>query len=130
MSRDASPPTRGALHRWLLPGGEDPDPRFTLANERTYLAWTRTALALIGGGVAVEAFTAQVWNTAARQSVALLLLGLGAIVAVTALVHWIRVERALRDRSTVPLPLMAPIVTVAIAIGAVVVAVLIIAATR
>ena len=32
--------------------GEDPDPRFTFANERTFLAWNRTALALIGGGLA------------------------------------------------------------------------------
>ena len=32
--------------------GEDPDPRFTLANERTFLAWIRTAMALIGGGLA------------------------------------------------------------------------------
>ena len=32
--------------------GRDPDPRFTLANERTFLAWNRTALALIGGGLA------------------------------------------------------------------------------
>ena len=35
--------------------GRDPDPRFTLANERTYLAWNRTALALIGGGLAAAA---------------------------------------------------------------------------
>ena len=31
--------------------GEDPDPRFTFANERTLLAWNRTALALIAAGV-------------------------------------------------------------------------------
>ena len=33
--------------------GEEPDYRFTLANERTFLAWIRTALALIAGGVAL-----------------------------------------------------------------------------
>ncbi|HET9720820.1 MAG TPA: DUF202 domain-containing protein [Solirubrobacteraceae bacterium] len=32
--------------------GEDPDPRFTFANERTFLAWNRTALALIAAGLA------------------------------------------------------------------------------
>ena len=34
--------------------GSEPDVRFTLANERTFLAWIRTALALIAGGVALE----------------------------------------------------------------------------
>ncbi len=40
------------MNRELERGGRDPDPRFTLANERTFLAWNRTALALIGGGLA------------------------------------------------------------------------------
>ncbi|WP_143342795.1 YidH family protein, partial [Crossiella equi] len=35
--------------------GEEPDPRFTLANERTFLAWIRTSLGLMAAGVAVEA---------------------------------------------------------------------------
>ena len=48
---------RGALTKRLLPDGVEPDPRFTLANERTFLAWVRTALAFIAGGIAVEAFT-------------------------------------------------------------------------
>ncbi|MBU1607433.1 MAG: DUF202 domain-containing protein, partial [Alphaproteobacteria bacterium] len=42
--------------RWshrLLSGGTEPDPRFTLANERTFLAWIRTSLAVLAGGVAV-----------------------------------------------------------------------------
>ena len=35
-------------------GGTEPDARFTFANERTFLAWSRTALALIAGGLAVS----------------------------------------------------------------------------
>jgi putative membrane protein len=33
-------------------GPPETDYRFSLANERTYLAWVRTALALVAGGVA------------------------------------------------------------------------------
>jgi putative membrane protein len=51
-------PGRSRLAEKLLPGGTEPDPRFTLANERTFLAWIRTSLALLAGGIAVEAFTA------------------------------------------------------------------------
>lgn len=47
---------RSWLARTLLPEGEEPDPRFTLANERTFLAWIRTSLAFLAGGVALEAF--------------------------------------------------------------------------
>lgn len=51
------PPSRGKIAERLLPGGTEPDPRFTLANERTFLAWIRTSLALLAGGIAIEAFT-------------------------------------------------------------------------
>ncbi|MBV9808904.1 MAG: DUF202 domain-containing protein, partial [Solirubrobacterales bacterium] len=54
------------LRRWLASGarrerrleqtGSDPDPRFTFANERTFLAWNRTALALIAAGLAAAQF--------------------------------------------------------------------------
>lgn len=39
------------IKQLLLKVGEEPDPRFTLANERTFLAWTRTALALLASAV-------------------------------------------------------------------------------
>lgn len=34
--------------------GDEPDPRFSLANERTFLAWTRTSLAMLAGSVALH----------------------------------------------------------------------------
>ena len=48
----SEPDGRSPLARRLLPDGEEPDPRFTLANERTFLAWMRTALAFVAGGKA------------------------------------------------------------------------------
>ncbi|MFB7860263.1 YidH family protein [Rhodococcus qingshengii] len=39
--------------RWVYSIGEEPDYRFTFANERTFLAWIRAATALIAGGVAL-----------------------------------------------------------------------------
>ncbi|WP_461636477.1 YidH family protein, partial [Glutamicibacter soli] len=44
---------RSKLARTLLPEGSEPDPRFTLANERTFLAWIRTSLAFLAGGIAL-----------------------------------------------------------------------------
>ncbi|MFC7597647.1 YidH family protein [Terrabacter sp. GCM10028922] len=75
--------------------GDEPDPRFTLANERTYLAWVRTGLALTAGGVALEAFSLHIhprWRIAASM----LLLAAGAATPVLAWFTWRRTERALR----------------------------------
>ena len=44
---------RGWFTRRVFPTGGEPDPRFTLANERTFLAWIRTALGLLAGGIAL-----------------------------------------------------------------------------
>ena len=56
--------------------GEEPDPRASLANERTFLAWVRTALALAAGGVALEALDLPVAG-GLRLAAALLLVALG-----------------------------------------------------
>ena len=52
--------------------GEEPDPRFSLANERTFLAWVRTALALYAGAFALEALAIpepMVWRASAAATV-------------------------------------------------------------
>ncbi|WP_226961927.1 MULTISPECIES: YidH family protein [Streptomyces] len=82
--------------------GPTPDYRFSLANERTFLAWLRTALALLAGGIAVQQFLTELpW--AFRTAVALLLLLSGALCAVRAVDHWVRTERAIRRGDDLPL---------------------------
>ena len=109
---------RGALTKRLLPDGVEPDPRFTLANERTFLAWIRTALAFVAGGIAVEAFTGDLFPTVIRQILAILLLVLGMLLAGGAAVRWLNVERAMRRKKPLPVPLIVPIVSLVSAVAA------------
>lgn len=103
------PPTRGRFSSTVLDGGREPDPRFTLANERTFLAWIRTSLALTAGGIAVEAFTGSVFDPLTRTVLGSVLLGLAALLAVTAGFRWIQVERAMRHGRPLPLPVLVPV---------------------
>ena len=84
--------------------GEEPDPRFSLANERTALAWMRTALALVGGGVAMVSLasldTLPAWTALVGAAACL---GGGAL-SLRAVGAWARVERALRLRQPLPAP--------------------------
>ncbi|MHA7275324.1 YidH family protein [Arthrobacter sp. Hz1] len=117
VSSDKSP-HRVSLTQRLLGGGTDPDPRFTLANERTFLAWIRTSLALLAGGIAVEAFAVDLFDPVVRKAIAILLLLLAMLIAAAACFRWLSVERAMRHGSPLPLPLLAPL----LALGATVVA--------
>jgi len=105
------PSDRDRLSTSLLGGGCEPDPRFTLANERTFLAWIRTALAFLAGGIAVEAFTGDVFSPGLRRAVALSLLVLAMLVSASACIRWLKVERAMRHRKPLPLPVLVPILS-------------------
>lgn len=108
-AEDEPRPGREGLSARILGGGTEPDPRFTLANERTFLAWIRTALALLAGGIAVEAFTAEVFSPVIRTTVAVLLLLLAMFIAGGACFRWLNVERAMRHKAPLPLPLIIPV---------------------
>ena len=110
----------------VLGGGTEPDPRFTLANERTFLAWIRTSLAFLAGGIAVEAFTEDLFPEPMRTVMAVVLLLLGVLISAGAAWRWVGVERSLRRQAPLPLPLIAPLLGIggAIASGAMVVFVL------
>lgn len=96
--------------RRLLGSGEDPDPRFTLANERTFLAWIRTSLAFLAAGIAVDAFAEELIHQPWRTMMALALIIAGTLVSVSSVLRWYRVESALRTRRQLPLPLLAPLI--------------------
>ncbi|WP_116054134.1 DUF202 domain-containing protein [Clavibacter sp. 199] len=81
--------------------GAEPDVRFTLANERTFLAWIRTSLALLAAGVALEALALGL-QPGFRLAASIVLIVTGIAAPAQAWIGWMRTERALRrDR---PLP--------------------------
>ena len=100
--------------------GEEPDYRFTFANERTFLAWIRTALALIAAGVAVDAFDLEM-ATWAQVVIAGLLVLLGGFCAAVAWSRWARSERAIRHGQPLPAAWVTAVVAACtLAVGAIV----------
>lgn len=102
--------------RRLYETGAEPDPRFTLANERTFLAWIRTSLALMAAGVGIEALNVVSAGTASddanpplQTTLAILLLAAGVVCSATAFQRWIATERALRAGEPLPTPRLAPV---------------------
>jgi len=119
------PSRQDALGRRLFPGGAEPDARFTLANERTFLAWIRTSLAFIAAGVALEAFTLGGLPAGVRKAFAVAVIAVGVLIALGAGLRWWRVETAMRHRRPLPVPGIVPLLGVVAAAGAVVAAVLV-----
>ena len=112
--------------------GTEPDPRFTFANERTFLAWSRTALALVVAGLGVvqllPPFPGVPWG---RHVLGLPLIVFGAIVAVVAYGEWVKSQRALRRGDPLPRSVMPRLLTVVItAIGAIAAVVVLVSGLR
>ncbi|MGJ0118422.1 YidH family protein [Williamsia sp. MIQD14] len=80
------------------------DARFTLAAERTVLAWIRTALGLIAAGMAVLHVLPDFSSSGVRDVVGIGLIALGAGAAVAGGVRWRRTTVALRDGAPMPGP--------------------------
>jgi putative membrane protein len=91
---------------WVYNQGEEPDARISLANERTFLAWTRTSLALVAGGVAIRAIDIPL-SSGWKAVVSSLLLIAGMLATTASWVHWARTERAVRLGE--PLPSRGPL---------------------
>ena len=102
-----------------LRDGQEPDPRFTLANERTFLAWIRTSLGLVAGAVALEAFAGEEIPEVIRTPLACILLVLAAILSIVAFRRWIRIEASMRHKQPLPVPQASILLVLGIATGAV-----------
>ncbi len=105
--------------------GRDPDARFTFANERTFLAWHRTALALVVAGLAIiqllPPFPGAPWG---RHLLAVPLISLGAVVSVASYLEWVRDQRALRRGEPLPPSRLPRILAAAITALSIVAAIL------
>lgn len=107
-------------------GEQEPDYRFTLANERTFLAWIRTALALIAGGIAVVQFVPEFGVVGVRHGLSIVLTAGGGLLAAQAVRRWQLVQAAMRrdgelPRTHVPLMLGGAIFAVTVVVLVVVV---------
>lgn len=109
-------------------GGHEPDARFTFANERTFLAWSRTSLALVVAGLAVvqllPPFPGVPWG---RRAIGTPLILLGAVVSAVSYLEWMASQRAMRlgepiRRSRLPRLLAAAIAAIGLLAAAVVLA--------
>jgi len=109
--------TRTRFPASLYRDGVEPDARFSLANERTFLAWIRSALALLAGGVALEALRLGL-HPGLRLAASLVLILAGTVAAARAWTGWLRNERALRTDAPLPSPaLILPLVIALVVVG-------------
>lgn len=99
--------------------GEAPDYRFSLANERTFLAWIRTALGFLAAGVGLDQLAPEFATPLIRQVLALLLCLFAGGLAVYGYMRWLRNEKAMRLKEDLPytrslLVISAVLLTVAV----------------
>lgn len=99
---------------WVRSVGTNPDPRFTLANERTFLSWVTTSLGLLGIGLAVGTIIPT--EHLSINVLAVLWILLAAVLAIRAVLRWFKLERAMRLNEALPLSSSIPIVGVSLAV--------------
>ena len=116
---------KGRWPKSVYGGGEEPDPRFSLANERTFLAWIRTTLALLAGAAVVHALDLSM-SAVVERSASTLLAFAGMACATQAWFGWARTEKALRHGR--PLPSNAAGILIVVIVAAVAVVLIIVGA--
>lgn len=93
------------------------DYRFSLANERTFLAWIRTALALIAGGLAIVQLLDEVEPAALRRALGVPLVLLGGLLGALSFFRWQRNERAMHASEPLPRSIVPALLAVGATVG-------------
>ncbi|WCO68155.1 DUF202 domain-containing protein [Iamia majanohamensis] len=127
MSAPSDGPPSPPRRRWLPQDprtvGDEPDYRFTLANERTFLAWVRTSLALAAGGLGSISLLE---GYGGSGLLGIVLLTLSFTTAASAYRRWAANERSMRLGVPLPASRLPVVMAVGTAVVAVVAAVMLI----
>jgi putative membrane protein len=102
--------------------GREPDYRFSLANERTFLAWIRTALSLLAGGVLLEQFATRLEPRFVVIALAIALAILSSVLSAVAYMRWKANEIAMRHDRPLPATIAVPLLAMSAAIVSAVIA--------
>jgi inner membrane protein YidH len=105
--------------------GTDPDVRFSYANERTFLAWNRTALAMITAGLAITQLLPPFDVPGGRRMIGMPLIAMGIVVSIASLAQWRRNEIAMRTGQPLPRSMLPRLVAIVVGISAVIAFVLV-----
>ena len=103
-----------------------------LANERTFLAWIRTSIALMGFGFVIVKFVIfirQITNALGKDimvqgksnsaTIGVAMVALGAIIALLAFLRYLQIEKQLNKNTYYPMHWLSIIVTLTIVIGSI-----------
>ena len=102
------------------------DVRFSYANERTFLAWNRTALALITAGLAVTQLLPPFDIPGGRRMIGVPLIIMGTVVSVVSFFQWRRNEDAMHHGQPLPGSLLPLALAIVVGIAAAVALLLVI----
>lgn len=100
---------------WWPTEGEEPDPRWSLANERTLLAYERTAMNLLVAGLAVAGSRSAADTPIWFAVLGLPLMLLGGIVAIGGRRRYLQAQLAMRTGQPLPRPRVTRILPYGIA---------------
>ena len=104
----------------------EPDVRFSYANERTFLAWNRTSLAMVTAGLAITQLLPPFKVPGGRRMIGLPLIAMGTTVAIVSFFQWQRNERAMRKGEPLPNSVLPALVAAVVALSAVIALVLVV----